>query len=43
MSQDDTEFESGLTLEDLYRWPEELCRRELPLVLPQLIISLEGA
>lgn len=37
---DDTMSEEGAgTLEELSRWPEELCRRELPSVLPRLLIS----
>lgn len=43
MSQDDAVAASRLVLEELHSWPEETCRRELPSVLPQLLISLEGA
>ncbi|XP_051003692.1 uncharacterized protein C1orf112 homolog isoform X1 [Acomys russatus] len=37
MSQDDTKVASGVKLEELRSWPEEMCRRQLPSVLPQLI------
>ena len=43
MSQDDAEVASGVVLEELSSWSEEMCRRELPSVLPRLLISLEGA
>lgn len=43
MSQDDAVEASGIVLEELSSWPEEMCRRELPSVLPRLLISLEGA
>lgn len=43
MSQGDAEVVSGVSLEELSSWTEEMCRRELPSVLPGLLISLEGA
>lgn len=43
MSQGDAVVVSGVLLEELSSWTEEMCRRELPSVLPRLLISLEGA
>lgn len=43
MSQNGAVATSGVLLEELSSWPEETCRRELPSVLPRLLISLEGA
>uniref|UniRef100_E0CX91 FIGNL1 interacting regulator of recombination and mitosis n=1 Tax=Mus musculus TaxID=10090 RepID=E0CX91_MOUSE len=37
MSQDDAEVASGVVLEELSSWSEEMCRRELPSVLPRLL------
>ncbi|KAM9686907.1 FIGNL1-interacting regulator of recombination and mitosis isoform 2-T2 [Trichechus inunguis] len=37
MSQDRTTPASVVSLEELSSWPEELCRRELPSVLPRLL------
>ncbi|XP_052055791.1 uncharacterized protein C1orf112 homolog isoform X2 [Apodemus sylvaticus] len=37
MSQDDAAVASGVVLEELSSWPEEMCRRELPSVLPRLL------
>lgn len=34
---------SAASLEELRSWPEELCRRELPSVLPRLLISFPGS
>lgn len=34
---------SAASPEDFSRWPEELCRRELPTALPQLLISFAVA
>lgn len=43
MSQNGAVATNGVMLEELSSWPEEICRRELPSVLPRLLISLEGA
>nr|XP_004658950.2 uncharacterized protein C1orf112 homolog isoform X1 [Jaculus jaculus] len=37
MSRDRTEAGSVVPLEELSSWPEELCRQELPSVLPRLL------
>ena len=39
MSQERAVPASAVPLEELSSWPEELCRRELPSVLPRLLIS----
>nr|KAF6315820.1 hypothetical protein mPipKuh1_001736 [Pipistrellus kuhlii] len=39
MSQERAASASAVPLEELGSWPEELCRRELPTVLPRLLIS----
>ncbi|KAM5203196.1 FIGNL1-interacting regulator of recombination and mitosis isoform 2-T3 [Hipposideros larvatus] len=42
MSQERAVPASAVPLEELSSWPEELCRRELPSVLPRLLISFTG-
>lgn len=42
MSQERAVPASAVPLEELSSWPEELCRRELPSVLPRLLISFLG-
>uniref|UniRef100_A0A452EVY6 FIGNL1 interacting regulator of recombination and mitosis n=1 Tax=Capra hircus TaxID=9925 RepID=A0A452EVY6_CAPHI len=39
MSQERAVPASAVPLEEISSWPEELCRRELPSVLPRLLIS----
>lgn len=39
MSQERAVPASAVPLEELSNWPEELCRQELPTVLPRLLIS----
>lgn len=43
MSQERAVSASAVPLEELSGWPEELCRRELPTVLPRLLISFAVA
>lgn len=43
MSQERAVSASAVPLEELSSWPEELCRRELPTVLPRLLISFAVA
>uniref|UniRef100_A0A8C9ARF5 FIGNL1 interacting regulator of recombination and mitosis n=1 Tax=Prolemur simus TaxID=1328070 RepID=A0A8C9ARF5_PROSS len=40
MSQERVVPASAVPLEEFSSWPEELCRQELPSVLPRLLISL---
>lgn len=43
MSQDDEAEANRTMLDNLNSWSREVCRRELPSVLPRLLISLEDA
>lgn len=43
MSEEGAAPASAVPLEELRSWPEDLCRRELPTVLPRLLISLAVA
>ncbi|CAO2637494.1 Uncharacterized protein C1orf112 homolog [Lemmus lemmus] len=43
MSQDDEAEANRTMLDNLNSWSPEVCRRELPSVLPRLLISLEDA
>lgn len=43
MSQDDEAEANRALLDNLNSWSREVCRRELPSVLPRLVISLEDA
>lgn len=43
MSQERAASASAVPLEELGSWPAELCRRELPTVLPRLLISFAVA
>lgn len=42
MSQERAAPASAVSLGEVRSWPEALCRRELPSVLPQLLISFSG-
>lgn len=43
MSQDDEAEANRAMLDNLNSWSREVCRRELPSMLPRLLISLEDA